>query len=91
MGSFYFTLQGMVNIVIVPEKRVVFFASFEISQKRLKLFISIKKKIGRNHGISIYKKALISEHRKSYILRNNNCFFKMSVTRGEPRLELGVS
>ena len=40
--------------------------------------ISIKK-IGRNHGISVYKKALISEHRKNYIFRDNNCFAKMSV------------
>ena len=38
------------------------------------------KKIGRNHGISVYKKALIIEHRKNYIFRDNNCFVKMSVS-----------
>ena len=38
------------------------------------------KKIGRNHGISIDKKALISEHRTNYIFRDNNCFVKMSVS-----------
>ena len=37
------------------------------------------KKIGRNHDISVYKKALISEHRKNYIFRDN-CFVKMSVS-----------
>ena len=34
----------------------------------------------RNHGISVYKKALISEHRKNYIFLDNNCFVKMSVS-----------
>ena len=38
------------------------------------------KKIGRNHGISVYKKALISEHRKNDIFRDYNCFVKMSVS-----------
>ena len=38
------------------------------------------KKIGRNHRISVYKKALISEHRKNDIFRDNNCFVKMSVS-----------
>ena len=37
------------------------------------------KKIGLNHGISVYKKALISEHRKIYIFRDINYFDKMSV------------
>ena len=37
-------------------------------------------KIGRNHGISVYKKALISEHRQDYIFRDNNGFVKMSVS-----------
>ena len=38
------------------------------------------KKIGRNYGISLYKKALISEHRKNYIFRDNNCVVKVSVS-----------
>ena len=37
------------------------------------------KKIKRNHDMSVYKKALISELRKNYIFRNN-CFVKMSVS-----------
>ena len=37
------------------------------------------KKIGRNHGITVYKKSLISEHRKNYVFRDNG-FVKMSVT-----------
>ena len=37
------------------------------------------KKIGRKNGISVYKKALISEHRNNYIFRDDNCFVKMSV------------
>ena len=65
---------------MVHEKSSFLLRFFEISQKRLKLFWS--KKIGRNHGISVYKKTLISEHRKNYIFRDNNCFVKMSVSRG---------
>ena len=38
------------------------------------------KKIRRNHGISLYKKALISDNRKTYIFRDINCFDKMSVS-----------
>ena len=39
------------------------------------------KKIRRNHGISVYKKAQISEHHKNYIFRDNNCYVKMSVSQ----------
>ena len=39
-----------------------------------------RKKIVRNHDISVYKKALISGHRKNYIFRHNNCFVKISVS-----------
>ena len=39
------------------------------------------KKIGRNHGISVYKKAPISENRKNYIFRDINYFVKMSVSQ----------
>ena len=57
----------------------VFFASFfrNISKTAKTNLI---KKIGQNHGISVYKKALISKHRKNYIFRDNNCFVKMSVS-----------
>ena len=41
--------------------------------------IILIKKIGQNHSISLYKKALISERRKNYIFRDN-CFVKMSVS-----------
>ena len=71
-----FTLPYRVwsSIVIVHEKSVVFFRN--ISKTAEPILI---KKIGRNHGISAYKKALISEHRKNYIFQDNNCFVKMSV------------
>ena len=38
------------------------------------------KKIGRNHDISVYKKALICDHRKKYILRDINYFVKMFIS-----------
>ena len=56
-----------------------FFASFFVNIPKTAETILIQK-IGRNHGISIYKKAPISEHRKNYIFRDNNCFVKMSVS-----------
>ena len=60
---FYFTLPFRVwsSIVIVHEKSVFF---RNISKTAETILI---KKIGRNHGISVYKKALINEHRKNYI------------------------
>ena len=63
---FFFTLPYSVwsNIVIVHEKSVFFFfASFfrNILKNGWNILI---KKIRRNHGISVYKKALVSEHRK---------------------------
>ena len=68
------------SIEIVHEKKEVFFASFFRNISKTAETILIKK-FGRNHGISIYKKALISEHRKNYIFLDNNCFVKMSVSR----------
>ena len=58
-----------------------FFASFfrNIS-KTTETTLYFDKKSDRNHGISVYKKVLISEHRKNYIFRDNNCFIKMSVS-----------
>ena len=38
------------------------------------------KKIGRKHRISVYKKALIGEHRKNYICRGINYLVKMAVS-----------
>ena len=66
------------SIVIVHEKSL-FFASFFRNISKTAETILIKK-IGRNHSISVYKKALISENRKNYIFRDNNCFVKMSVS-----------
>ena len=74
-----FTLPYRVwsSIVIVHEKSV-FLASFFRNISKTAETILIKK-IGRNHGISVSKKALISEHRKNYIFRDNNRFVKVSV------------
>ena len=54
------------SIVIVHEKKrfFCFFFFRNISKTAETILI---KKIGRNHGISVYKKALISEHQKNYI------------------------
>ena len=59
-------------------KKSGFFPSFFRNISKTAETILIKK-IGRNHGISVYKKALISKHQKNYIFRDNNCFVKMSV------------
>ena len=40
--------------------------------------ILIKKKIERNYGVLVYKKALMSKYRKNYILWDINYFVKMS-------------
>ena len=69
------------SIVIVHEKSGFMLFFFKISQKQLKLlYFDKKKKIGRNHSISVYKKFLISEHQKNYIFRDINYFVKMSVS-----------
>ena len=53
----------------------VFFASFfrNISKTAQNILI---KKIGQNHGIMVYKKPRISEHRKTYIFRDINYFVR---------------
>ena len=66
------------SIVIVREKSVFFPYFFRNISKTVETMLI--KKIGRNHDISVYKKAPISEHRKNYIFRDNNCFVKMSVS-----------
>ena len=63
--------------VIVHEKSGLFAQFFRIISITAETILI--KKIGRNHGISVYKKALISEHRKNYIFRDN-CFVKMPVS-----------
>ena len=62
-------------------KKVLFFLLrfFEIFQNCLKV-LYFDKKIEQNHGVLVYKKALKSEHRKHYILRDINYFVKMSVS-----------
>ena len=75
---YYFTIQGMVKYCNRARKKC-FFASFIRNISKTAETILIKK-FRRNHGISIYKKALISEHQKIYIFRDNNCFVRMTVS-----------
>ena len=58
--NFFFTIQC---IVIVYEKSVVFFSSIFRNFSKTAETILIKK-FRRNHDISVYKKALINEHKK---------------------------
>ena len=76
-----FTLPYRVwsSIVIVHEKSG-FFSFFFSKYLKNGWYYFDKKKIGQNHSISVYKRALISEHRKNYIFRDNNSFVKMSVS-----------
>ena len=60
-------------------KKWIFFASFFRNISKTAEIILLKK-IGINHGVLLYKKALMNEHRKDYILRNINDFVKMSVS-----------
>ena len=61
---YYFTIQGVwSSIVIVHEKSVVFFVSFFRNISKTAETILIKK-IWRNHGILVYKKALITNTEK---------------------------
>ena len=75
-----FTLPYRVwsNIVIVHENRGFFPSFFSKYLKNGSNYFN--KKIDQNHGISVYKKGLISEHRKNYIFRDNHCFVKISVS-----------
>ena len=67
----------MVAIVIVHEKSV-FLLFFRNISKTAETILT--KKIGRNHGFSVYKKALVSEHQKNYMYRDKNCFVKLFVS-----------
>ena len=64
---FYFTYRVWSSIVIVHEKSGVFFCFFFRNISKTAETILIKK-IERNHGISVYKKAVISEHPKNVSL-----------------------
>ena len=77
--KYFFTLPYKVwsSIVIVHEKSGFLLLFFRNISKTAETILI--KKIGRNHGISIYKKALC-EHGKNYIFQDNNCFVKMSVS-----------
>ena len=55
-------------------KKVFFASFFRNISKTAKTFFD--KKNEQNHGVFVYKKALVSEYRKNYI----NCFVKMSVS-----------
>ena len=76
-----FTLPYSVwsSIVIVHEKSVFFFASFfrNISKTRWNYFD--KKNWAKPWHFGL-QKALISDYRKNYIFRDNNCFVQMSVS-----------
>ena len=61
----------------MDEKGVVFFALFFRNISKTAGTILIKN-IERNHDVLAYKKALMSGHRKNYILRDINYFVKMS-------------
>ena len=63
------------SIVIVHEKSG-FFASFFLNISKTVETILIKKYWAKPWHFSLQ----ITEHRKNYIFRDNNCFFKMSVS-----------
>ena len=64
---FFFTLPyGVWSSIVIVHEKSVFFPSFFRNISKTAETILIKK-IERNHGISVYKKALISEDRKNYI------------------------
>ena len=84
--SHIFTLpyRGRVwsSIIIVHEKSVFFLPSFfrNISKTAETILIKKKKLAETMHDISVYKKSLISEHRKNFFFQDNNCFVKISVS-----------
>ena len=68
------------SIVIMHEKSGVF-CLFVFSEYRKNGWNFLIKKIEQNYCVLVYKKALMSEHQKNYILRDINYFAKMSVTK----------
>ena len=76
--SFYFTIKGKAKYCNRACKKWFFCIVF---WKYLKTNESILiKKIEPIHGVLVYKKAIINEHRKDDILRDINYFVKMSVS-----------
>ena len=70
--------EGMVKYCNGAWKKWYFCFVFSKHQKNYWNYFDKKKKIERNHGVVIYKKALKSEQ-KNYILRDINYFIKISV------------
>ena len=70
------------SIVIVHEKKKsVFFFFYSFFQNISKTVVTILiKKIEQNHGVLVFKKALLCKHRTNYIFRDINWFVKMSVS-----------
>ena len=60
------------------EKSVFFAWFFRNISKAAETILIIK--IEQNHGVLVYKKALMSENPKNNIFRDINCFVKMSVS-----------
>ena len=58
----------------------VFFASFFFRNISKTAKTILLKKIERNYRILVYKKTLMSEHQKIYILRDINDFINTSVS-----------
>ena len=83
----YFTLLS-IEYTCESNKCFFCFFFFEIFISKTADTIYIKK-IERNHGVLVYKKALISEYRKNYIFRDINYFVKMSVSTYITKLVFG--
>ena len=79
LRNFWFSCCVYSQILWSCMKKVFFFPPFYRNISTTAETILIKR-IGWNHGISVYKKALISEHWKNYIFRDNKCFVKISVS-----------
>ena len=68
--------NGQMHRVIVYEEKCFFASLFRNNSKTAETILI--KKIGRNYGVLVYKKAQIREHQKNHIFRDINCFVKMS-------------
>ena len=77
--SFFILPYKVWSSIVIVHGKSDFIASFFRNISKTAETILIKK-IRWNDGISVYKKSLISEHRKNYIFRDNNCFVEMSVS-----------
>ena len=79
LSVFTLPYRGMVKYCNRAWKKWFFACFFRNISKTAEIILI--KKIGRNHGISVYRKSLVSEHHKNYIFRDINYFFKMSVSK----------